>query len=450
MASPTTKPIHTIVLDAGPIIKNEPPVSTLLAQSEALYTIPAVIQEIRDAATRTRVETTLAPFLTQRTPRPESMKVISDFARRTGDLEVLSRTDLQLMALSYELEVERNGGDWRLRAMPGQKRLNGAPPEKKVEGEAEVEAEGEGVEQSSKETAAEVEESEAPAPAAPTETRGAWGTTIPAAPVSAPVPVGDNVEPPTELLAATSISAPAEPVEPVPAPEAPTPVPAAPEEPLEEDDAASDDGGDWITPSNIKKHQEAEAVNGSTAPAPTTMQVATITSDFAMQNVMLRMNLNLLSPALSQIRTVKTWVLRCHACFLITKDMTRQFCSRCGKPTLMRTSVSTTSSGETKVHLKKNMQWNHRGDRFSIPKPVAGSTNGKRSEGGGKGGWGMNLVLAEDQKEYEREKAAGDRRRERDLMDEDYLPNILTGDRRGANGRIKVGAGRNVNSRKRR
>lgn len=40
-------------------------------------------------------------------------------------------------------------------------------------------------------------------------------------------------------------------------------------------------------------------------------------------------------------------------------------------------------------------------------------------------------------------------RRERDLMDEDYLPGILTGERHRSGGRVKVGAGRNVNSRRR-
>lgn len=43
------------------------------------------------------------------------MAFVTGFARRTGDLQVLSKPDLQLLALTYELEVERNGGDvWRL------------------------------------------------------------------------------------------------------------------------------------------------------------------------------------------------------------------------------------------------------------------------------------------------------------------------------------------------
>ncbi|KAI7606721.1 hypothetical protein KC346_g10401, partial [Hortaea werneckii] len=124
------KAVHTLVLDTGAIIKNEPTVSTLLGHAEALITVPAIISEIRDATTRSRVETTLLPFLTLRSPNPTSIKFVTDFARKTGDLQVLSKPDIQIIALTYELECERNGGDWRLRNSPGQKRVNGSPPGK--------------------------------------------------------------------------------------------------------------------------------------------------------------------------------------------------------------------------------------------------------------------------------------------------------------------------------
>jgi RNA-binding protein NOB1 len=223
---------------------------------------------------------------------------------------------------------------------------------------------------------------------------------------------------------------------------------------IEEIEASDSEGSDnegWITPSNLKKHQEKDAI-GSTKPskAPQRMEAALITSDFAMQNVLLRMNLNLMSPNLQRIRQLKSWVLRCHACFYITKDMTKQFCSRCGKPTLIRTSCSTDKDGNFKVHLKKNMQWNTRGNVYSIPKPVAGTSNGKLVAGGGKGGWGQSLILAEDQKEYIQAMTGARRKKEKDLMDEDYLPNLLSGDRGRGGGRPKVGAGKNVNSKKRR
>jgi len=57
--------------------------------------------------------------------------------------------------------------------------------------------------------------------------------------------------------------------------------------------------------------------------------------------------------------------------------------------------------------------------------------------------------LAEDQKEYINAMTTSKRKKEKNLMDEDYLPGILSGDRGRAGGRTKVGAGRNVNSKKR-
>ncbi|RMJ22060.1 rna-binding protein, partial [Aspergillus sp. HF37] len=118
---PTAKPVHTIVLDAGPILKNTPPLSTLLAQSETLLTTPSVIGEIRDPDARARVETLYLPFVTQRSPAPASVAVLAEFARKTGDRAVLSKTDIEVLALAYEVECERNGGDWRLRSVPGQR-----------------------------------------------------------------------------------------------------------------------------------------------------------------------------------------------------------------------------------------------------------------------------------------------------------------------------------------
>lgn len=131
--------------------------------------------------------------------------------------------------------------------------------------------------------------------------------------------------------------------------------------------------------------------------------------------------------------------------------MERQFCPRCGHATLTRVSCSTDSSGQTKLHLKKNFVYNKRGNVYSIPKATHGSANGKLAnvQGGGKNHWGANLILAEDQKEYTRKADEERRARARDIMDEDYLPNLLSGHRPGGQGRIKVGAGRSVNSKKR-
>lgn len=442
------KPVHTIILDAGPILRNDPSISTLLTSCEELVTVPSVLAEIKDQSARSRVEISWLPFLNLKTPSPTSIKIITDFATITGDIAVLSKPDIQILALAYEMECQKNGGSWRLRSLPGQKGLNGSPPRKQdcaiAESEPLVLTSGEvPAAKSSSDVAADSKR----LPTQQSTDNDIANTTIIDRPSIAPHSSHDCGTPTVstehwDLENAALITGDSRSTESI-------------ETALSSLLLESSDSEGWITPSNIKRHQAKD--DGSlTIPidGKVKMQVATITSDFAMQNVLLQMNLNLLSPALRRIRTMKTYVLRCHACFATFKSKdtmaTLQFCSRCGKPTLTRVSCSTSQSGKFSLHLKKNMQWNHRGDRYSIPKPVSGTANGKprAGKGGGKGGWGQELILAEDQKEYIRAVAVHNRRKDLDLMDEDHLPGILSGDRGKLGGRPKIGAGRNVNSRK--
>lgn len=439
------KPIHSLVLDTGPLIKNEIAISTLLAQAEVLYTIPAVISEIRDEATRSRLQTSLLPFLTLRSPRPESVKFVSDFARKTGDLQVLSRPDLHLIALTYELECERNHGDWRLRKEPGQKTVNGKPPAKEG-GEDAVEAAVE-----------EVGEDAGPATTGEPDTAEGDGADPPDNPEEANAEI-EEVESQVrdlaleDLLVGDASASPAE--------DDSNPGQAEADAGAEEAEDDSDSDG-WITPSNIKKHQERDGLApktpSSSSPPQKTLQACLLTTDLAMQNVSLRMNLNCAAagggPGSSSVRRIthlRTWVLRCHGCFTVTRQPGKQFCGSCGQPTLTRVSCSTGTDGTVKLHLRRGFQYNTRGNVYSIPKPVHGSSSGKTAvTGGGKGGWGKELILAEDQKEYTKKMDEDRRTKVRDLMDDDYLPNLLSGHRSGGSGRTRVGAGRNVNSRRR-
>jgi RNA-binding protein NOB1 len=446
--APAFKPIHSLVLDTGPLIKNDPPANTLRAKAEQLYTLPVIISEIRDAATRSRVETTLLPFVTLRSPTPESVKVIRDFARRTGDLAVLSKPDIEVLALGYELECERNGGDWRLRKTPGQKGLNGKPP-KPADKEESLEN---AVDKLTIEPVAEPVGEPVGEPVEPAV------ESEPVAESAAENTENKDTEAAAETTETTQTTETAAPKEPTPE-SADTESPQTSGEKIDEsieaveeasEDEASDDEGGWITPSNLKKHQAASSGAAiPSSPVQKTLQAAVLTSDYAMQNVALRMNLNLVAPSLARITHLKNWVLRCHGCFKITKEMDKQFCPTCGQPTLMRTSCSTDEYGNFKVHLKKNFQWNNRGNVYSVPKPVHGSSNGRLAKNaGGQNNWGTNLIFAEDQKEFTRAADEQKRQRKKDIMDQDYLPDILTGHRSGGGGKIRVGAGRNVNSKK--
>merc|ERR1712003_261296 len=81
---------------------------------------------------------------------------------------------------------------------------------------------------------------------------------------------------------------------------------------------------------------------------PTSMRTACATTDFAMQNVLLQMNLELVTPdGGMRITKLKSWVTRCGACFMVypdndlTKSLYRNmnkrlFCSRCGSGDMMQ------------------------------------------------------------------------------------------------------------------
>ncbi|KAK3374143.1 putative art-4 protein [Lasiosphaeria ovina] len=429
------KAVHCLVLDANAIIKNDPTVSTLIAQADELYTIPAVVAEIRDEATRSRFEITLRPFIKIRTPRPESVQFVTGFARRTGDLQVLSAPDLHLLALTYDLELEKNGGDWRLRREPNQKTINGKPP-------GAVEATQEGQSTTAEEVDLATEQSETDAEVAK-EADSMNDTVVEPKEEASEALVQATTNELEEQLEDLDLGGQVSKDAAVDAPE---------EAEGSESESEEDDGaGEWITPSNIKKHQARENTHKAPQPIQRTLKAALITADMAMRNVALRINLNLLDTGFSRITYLKTWVLRCHGCWKVCKDMSKQFCPSCGQPTLTRVSCSTDASGSFKLHLKKNFQYNNRGNVYSIPKPTHGSASGKLAnvKGGGKQGWGSQLILAEDQKEYSKILEEDRRTRYRDLMDEDYLPSILTGSRNSGHGRPKVGAPRNVNAKKR-
>ena len=83
-----------------------------------------------------------------------------------------------------------------------------------------------------------------------------------------------------------------------------------------------------------------------------------------------------------------------------------------------------------------------------MPKPTGGRASGREGDG-----VKHELILRADQKEYVRQREEIERRSrkgERDLMDGDYLPGILTGERNWHGSRVKIGHGKqNPNGKKR-
>jgi len=220
-----------------------------------------------------------------------------------------------------------------------------------------------------------------------------------------------------------------------------------------------DDGVGWINPSNVdtckssgqnmlnaqafenfgsdfkvvssgkKKHRKKQQSEEPVVARP--FNVACMTTDYAMQNVMVQMGLQVLSTSCRLIQQVKQWVLRCGACFQVHYDMDRLFCSRCGSNLMQRISASTDSrTGELRLHLKKNYHYNTRGLVHSLPKA------GKQKKYDGE------LLLREDQlmSGIWRQKVVKIRKDVRSAFGEDVTSDVGMHINKGA--AIKVGLGR--------
>lgn len=83
----------------------------------------------------------------------------------------------------------------------------------------------------------------------------------------------------------------------------------------------SDDDGDWITPDNLRdefiKDQNEQIQD--TPIENKLINVALATGDFACQNVSIQLGINLLNTMSGkQIKRVRNYMYRCHACFRLT------------------------------------------------------------------------------------------------------------------------------------
>lgn len=179
----------------------------------------------------------------------------------------MSKPDIHLLALCYELEIEQNGGDWRIRKDPTQRGLNGKPPAK-GEPNAEEATQANDVEDKLQNLAISKPENKSQEVA----TEGTPREPTPVEDVTHELAQDDtsHVDAHNQGTQQTGSDDPAQGI------------------PADEDD----DSDGWITPSNLKKHQAKDAqVSGASEAIQETLQAALLTSDFAMQNVALRINL---------------------------------------------------------------------------------------------------------------------------------------------------------------
>ncbi|KAF9029768.1 Nin one binding Zn-ribbon like-domain-containing protein [Panaeolus papilionaceus] len=400
-----------LVLDAGPLLSLSP----LRGLAETYLTTPEVLSELKDGRAREHFE---------RLGLMSGVKVeikSPDPAALSHDYSVLSHADLCILALTYRLHEEDKKAK-----------------ESEAANQASTSATTETTENPTETEAAPPTDSKDPADLTQTLENLAINpeNTEPTseAPETAETVDDSNPIPLEESSDAVEEDGELEPLDveltPIKDDDDGSPQPVENEAgslsddgPIYEDPSDSDDGeGEWITPSNVGLHKSkaldllpADNVKGKTKADP--IGTGCMTADFAMQNVLLQMGLNLVGLEGKRIEKVKNWVLRCHACF----KQLEKILPICGNPTLIRASVTISSPNASssapvmQVHLKPNFQYKIRGTKYSIPLPKSGSA---------KTGPGTGLILREDQVEYMRAKKRADGKRQKE--EERLLKGILS------------------------
>ena len=128
--------------------------------------------------------------------------------------------------------------------------------------------------------------------------------------------------------------------------------------------------------SNVKPAETEEEVKQEPKKAdkfvPKVKYVKFITSDYAMQNVIIQMGFQLLNLDGRLLTQVKRFKLLCKGCDTINMDTERLFCDTCGGAHMAKVSVYLNANGELTYFKNPKRKINLRGNVYSIPKMKGG------------------------------------------------------------------------------
>ncbi|CAN9506552.1 unnamed protein product [Ophioblennius macclurei] len=379
--------VEHVVADAGAFIKRV----NLQDIGRNIYTLKEVVEEIRDKATRRSLS--FLPYqLIFKEPNPEHVRHVTEFSKKTGDYPSLSATDIKVLALTYQLELEHVGSVHLRKEL--QVQINVLSTQRHPEAPLNVA----GFHFPSKKVT-DAPDGRRPQTAAEGGTDGEqfnsfwfWREALP--PLDDELlrllgPVEDvrsrdvrsetdsqqfnsflfwrEAPPPLDeaLLCSLSVGG------------ASTQLRAEPgdseeeeeEEEEEEQEEEENDGGGWITPSNIRQVK----MQSSDWTTPDDVTVGCLTTDFAMQNVLIQIGLHAIAANGLVIQQARSHILRCHACFRTTSNMNKSFCPHCGNATLKKLAVTLQQDGSTLMHFSRNPKvLSARGLRHSLPLPRGG------------------------------------------------------------------------------
>ncbi|CXI27167.1 RNA-binding protein NOB1, putative [Plasmodium berghei] len=329
------------VLDSNSLIKFK----DFLFMNYDCYITEGVIKEIKDESSRNKLNNIL-PLLKISRAEQNDINFIKHFSKLTGDYDSLSEVDIEVIALTYNLH--RKFGDVsKLNASPMEtiykyddvqydySNLNSKNNrnnktdtfEKREDGEVE---EKEEVEEDEKKEKDEDEEGEK-------DEEDEEGDEVTEEEVGE-----DGEEKNKKIFGIETIK----------------------EEVVEVDENKNDDdGGKWINVNNfdvfnlnVDQNKKFES------------DIACVTTDYAMQNVLYQIGLNVITIDGYQIRSIKLWGYICTSCYFFMRKNSLLFCSKCGNNSLRKVNVIVDNELKKLVVKIPNFKVNYKNTIFSIPK----------------------------------------------------------------------------------
>jgi RNA-binding protein NOB1 len=382
---------RNVVVDTAALIKGV----RLERFGQKLWTVQEVLDEVRDVKAREFLNSFPIEIKVVEPDTIDIQRVVS-FARKTGDYSSLSAVDIRVLALTLMLEREHKGTE-HLRDVPiisslntkAKSQVKDARAEKKKEphpftNEAEEDTETGGSANHDTEPLGEGTEAQQP-----------WG--------EQDEREWDKVEN-EEKVSHQKMKEEQEEKEEKIQEKDKTQSDAMNGEPKgkSENEKEDEEEEGWITPNNIGRLRRSFGKGGwDREDQDEPVEVACLTADFAMQNVLLQMGLQVLSLEGLVIREVRTFVLRCVACFKVTKEMDRLFCPWCGNHSLRKVPYVVDAEGRVTLLLSARPP-PIRGTRYSIPHRKGGRNNN-------------DIILREDELPPTHRK-----KKETDLFDPDH------------------------------
>ncbi|CAG9862732.1 unnamed protein product [Phyllotreta striolata] len=340
----TQKPVNFLVVDTTAFLQNAP----LQDVAGNIITCPEVVDEIKNKRQLRRL--IVLPYdLIVKEVFPESVLAVTEFSKKTGDYPSLSATDIKVLALTYQLEKEKVGTE-HLRKEPVMRKAEVTTQNMTMEMQADVtgffipKSDGKENDEENESSGDEIEH--------PTENEDELKEKF----------GGTEAEEILEKLEELELNGNLE-ADNLLVPVKTEEKSSSSSNDTEEEEDDDDDG--WITPSNVKIAKQQ--VNSKLIEEKH-VEVACMTTDFAMQNVLKQMNLNVSALDGRLIKRLRTFILRCYTCFKTTSIMTKKFCPKCGNNTLKRVSVSLDEDGKMQIHINPNKPLTARGKKYSLPR----------------------------------------------------------------------------------